>query len=259
MSSKESDDGKQAEPFAADAPAAASTMSPQEGENALVTAESRLPTRAEKKAARRAAKQARVAKRAEEAALEKKLPRLNALLMEVRFKYDDRISWLRRFDAGSVTEDEIVSIVAPAADARRKGMRRWVSVTRHGIARWVRNPNFLWSTIFTVSWSYLLIKCLNQLNWSLWPIVSAGMIVAGKLRFVIQGIRARYMHLVTRGYNERKIALEGLLEASQRWMRRRRAAIRWMSFAAAPCNSWQTTSTTSGASSGAGKSGQTCS
>src|ERR1051325_1689320 len=85
VSSEESDDGEQGDPIAADAPAATSSKSPTEGGNALVTAGSRLPTRAEKKAAKRAAKQARVAKRAEEAALEEKLPRLNALLKEVRF------------------------------------------------------------------------------------------------------------------------------------------------------------------------------
>ena len=42
-------------------------------------------------------------------------------------------------------------------------------------------------------------------------------VLAAKIRFVIADMKPKNMQLVDRGYNERKVQLQALIETSQRW------------------------------------------
>lgn len=174
-----------------------------------------------KEAEKQAAKQAKAEKSAAEAALENSMPKLNAVLKEIAFTREQRVDWIGHFKTTPIAEAEVLAIVAPEPDSkpskRGRALRRRMIVARHGIKRWVRSQHFFFRLIYASGWIYLLVASATKLAWSFLAILSVLTVLVAKLRFVIRDMRPKYMQLVDRGYNERKLQLERLLETAQRW------------------------------------------
>lgn len=176
-----------------------------------------------KRAEKEAAKRLQAEKAAAEAALENSMPSLNAVLKEIEFTKEQRVDWLGHFKTTPLTEAEVVAIVAPKSEKqaepvkRRQVLRARWAVARHGLTRWLRSRNLVWRAFYVSGWMFLLIASSNKLGWSKLAILSVGAVVVAKMRFVIRDMRPKYMQLVDRGYNERKLLLQSLVETAQRW------------------------------------------
>jgi hypothetical protein len=183
---------------------------------------SRAAKKAAKMAAKEAARREKAAKAAALAALEKERPKLAAILKDLPwFTPEVRATWLERFKSTALTEEEVLAIVAPPkepkASKRRSTLRERLIVARHGIRRWFRSQHLLFRLMYTAGWLYLLISSASKGAWSRLTILSVAFVVIGKTRFVMRDMHPKNMQIVDRGYNERKLLLQNVLETAQRW------------------------------------------
>lgn len=177
----------------------------------------RAAKKAAKQAAKRAAKEARLAKAAANAELEKALPALTTVLKDIGYTEEQRANWLSYVRSRQLTESDVLSVVAPPDRGAVETWRGRLAIARHGLKRWYRSQNPILRLLYVSGWLYLLIASATKLAWSPAAILSVILVVGAKMKFVVRDMRPKNMQLVDRGYNERKVLLQTLIETQQRW------------------------------------------
>ncbi len=164
------------------------------------------------------------------------MPKLTALLNDLRFPPEIRAGWLENFKERGLSDAEVAALVDPKRKSKQsKGTRQRLMVARHGLRRWLRSKDLFIRLAYGCGWLFLLISWAVKLHWGLFAIISVVAVVVGKIRFVIRDLKPKNMQLISRGYNERKMHLQRLIETIRRSCPRERQR---------PATSWSCTAET---------------
>jgi hypothetical protein len=141
-------------------------------------------------------------------------------------------SFLERFKSTALTEEEVVALVAPPKLEPKTSKRfsERVIVARYGLKRWLRSQNLVFRIGYVIGWCYLIISSVAisftvKHVWTVFALVSAVAVISGKIRFMIRDMKPKNMQIIDRGYNERKVQLQRLIEISQRWHETRATSV----------------------------------
>lgn len=151
----------------------------------------------------------------------RELPKTEAILIARGLSVSDTKDWLSHLRGLHLSDEELAASLSedPAETSlvRRSGIRRRALLLKHELVRLWAHQNPIVRLLYSAAWIHILLGAVIKVGFSLSTIISAISIVGMKGWSFFNELKPRHMKLLRRNYDQRKLALQKLLNIQQQW------------------------------------------